>query len=145
MKVEDINERAVFYIKCQAAENGFLRWGASKVSSTIAPTLEIVSNTYMDGLSKQRQMVSPRREMWDSRQLEFIGESYTQRTVQVYRWYPSSFQQRVDSTCQDYREQSLSLKLLQVYWCPYPPAWKLLIIPMTSVWPWRQYCLTNGE
>jgi len=63
LKVEDINERAVFYIKCQAAENGFLRRGASKVSSTIAPTLEIVSNTYMDGLSKHRQTVSPRRQI----------------------------------------------------------------------------------
>ena len=48
---EEINERAVFYIKCQAAENGFLGvgWGAIKVSSTIVPTLEIVSNTCMEG------------------------------------------------------------------------------------------------
>jgi len=63
LKVEDINERAVFYIKCQTAESGFLKQGASKVSSTIAPTLEIVSNTYMDGLSEQRQTVSTRREI----------------------------------------------------------------------------------
>ena len=63
LKIEEINERADFYIKCQATENRFLRRGASKVSSTIAPTLEIVSNTYMDGLFKQRQTVSPRREI----------------------------------------------------------------------------------
>jgi len=59
LKVEKTKERMVFYIKCQAAENGFLRWGASKETSTIAPTLEIISNTYMEGLSRQRQMVSP--------------------------------------------------------------------------------------
>ena len=58
MRAEEINERAVFYIKCQAAENGFLRQGARKVSSTIATTLEIVSNTYMEGLSRQSQTVS---------------------------------------------------------------------------------------
>ena len=58
MKIEEINERAVFYIQCQAAENGFLRQGARKVSSTIATTLEIVSNTYMEGLSRQSQTVS---------------------------------------------------------------------------------------
>ena len=63
LKIEEINERADFYIKCQASENGFQRQGASKVSSTIAPTLEIVSNTYMEGLSRQRQMVSSRREI----------------------------------------------------------------------------------
>jgi len=63
LKVDEINKRAVFYIKCQATENGFQRRGASKVSSTIAPTLEIVSNTYMEGLSRQRQMVSSRREI----------------------------------------------------------------------------------
>ena len=85
MKVDEINERSVFYIKCQAAENGFLRQGASKVSSTIAPTLEIVSNAHMEGLSRQRQMVTSRREILDSRLLGFTGESYTQRTVPVYR------------------------------------------------------------
>ena len=63
LKVEEINEKAAFYIKCQAAENGFLRQGASKVSSTIAPTLEIVSNTYTEGLSRQRQMITSRREI----------------------------------------------------------------------------------
>jgi len=52
-----------FYIKCQAAENGFLRRGVSTVNSTIARTLEIVSNTYMEGLSRQRQMVPSRREI----------------------------------------------------------------------------------
>ena len=41
--------------------------GASKVSSTIAPTLEIVFNTYKEWVSRQRQKVSPRREIWDSR------------------------------------------------------------------------------
>jgi len=58
LKIEEINERADFYIKCQATENGFLRQGASKVSSTIVPTLEIISNTYMKGLSRQRPTVS---------------------------------------------------------------------------------------
>ena len=53
-----VNERAVFYIKCQAAENEFLRQGGSKVNSTIASILEIVSNTYMEGLSRQRKTVS---------------------------------------------------------------------------------------
>ena len=57
-KVEKTNERALIYIKHLAAENGFLRQGASKVSSTIATTLEIVSNTYMEGLSRQSQTVS---------------------------------------------------------------------------------------
>ena len=65
-KVEKTNERALFYIKHLAAENGFLRQGASKESSTIAPTLEIVSNTYMEGVPRQRQTVSPRREIYDS-------------------------------------------------------------------------------
>ena len=37
--------------------------GNKKVSSTIAPTLEIISKTYMEGLSRQRQTVSPRREI----------------------------------------------------------------------------------
>jgi len=58
LKVDEINGIAVFYIKCQALANGFLGRGASKVSSTTAPTLEIVSNTYMEGLSRQRQTVS---------------------------------------------------------------------------------------
>ena len=44
-KIDKINERVVFYIKHLAAENGFLKRGASKQSSTIAPTLEIASNT----------------------------------------------------------------------------------------------------
>ena len=65
MKVDEINKRAVFYIKFQAAENGFLKQGASKVSSTIAPTLEIVSNTYMEGLSRQRQR-SPQEERFET-------------------------------------------------------------------------------
>ena len=55
------------------------------MNSTIAPTLEIVSNTYLEGLSRQRQMVTSRREILDSRLLGFTGESYTQRTVAVYR------------------------------------------------------------
>jgi len=63
LKVEEIKERSVFYIKSQAAEYGFLRQGTSKVSSTIAPTLETVSNTYMEGVYRQRQMVSSRREI----------------------------------------------------------------------------------
>ena len=46
MKVEEINEKEVFYIKSQTAENGFLRQGASKVSSTIAQTLEIEKKNY---------------------------------------------------------------------------------------------------
>ena len=56
-KIDKINERVVFHIKHLAAENGFLgwEWGASKVSSTIAPTLEIVSNTYIEGVFRQRQ------------------------------------------------------------------------------------------
>ena len=62
MKVEEIKEREVFKIKSQAVEYGFLRQGTSKVSSTIAPTLEIVSNAHMEELSRQRQMVFPRRE-----------------------------------------------------------------------------------
>ena len=62
-KVDEINERAVFYTKHQAAENGFLIRGASKVSSTIAPTLEIISNTSLEVVYRQRQMVSPRREI----------------------------------------------------------------------------------
>ena len=73
------------YIKHLSAENGFLRWGASKESSNIAPTLEIVSNTYMEVEPRQRQTVSPRREIYDSIYLEFTGESYTQRTVGRYR------------------------------------------------------------
>ena len=81
------------------------------MNSAIAPTLEIVSNTYTEGLSRQRQTVTSRREILDSRSLGFTGESYTQRTVGVYMRYPFSFQQIVDSTGQDYREQSLSLKL----------------------------------
>ena len=62
-KVDKINEREVFYTKHQAAENGFLSGGASKVSSTISPTLEIISSTSMEVVSRQRQMVSPRREI----------------------------------------------------------------------------------
>ena len=57
------NERAVFYIKCQVDQNGFLRQGASKESSTIAPTLEIVSNTYMEGVPRQRQSLQEERFM----------------------------------------------------------------------------------
>ena len=34
-------------------------WGANKVSSKIAPTLEIDFNTYMEEVSRQRQTVSP--------------------------------------------------------------------------------------
>ena len=62
-----------------------MRSGASKESFTIAPTLEIVSNTYMEVEPRQRQTVSPRREIYDSIYLEFTGESYTQRTLRVYR------------------------------------------------------------
>ena len=51
----------------------------------------------------------------------------------MYRGYLSRFQRRVDSTGQNYREQSLSLKLNQVELCLHPLEWKLLIIPMTSV------------
>ena len=75
----------MFYIKHLAAENGFLSWGASKESSTIASTLEIVSSTFMEGVPRQRQTVSPRREIHDSIKLEFTGESYIQRTAGRYR------------------------------------------------------------
>ena len=68
----------------------------------------------MEMVTRQKQMVSPKREIWDSRKLEFTGESYTQRSVAVYRGYPFSLQQRVDSTGQYYMEKSLSLKLNQV-------------------------------
>ena len=44
-------------------ENGFLRRVASKVNSIIAPTLEIVSNPYKEVVSRQRQTVSPRRDI----------------------------------------------------------------------------------
>jgi len=54
---------------------------SKKESSTIAPTLGIVSNTYMEGVPRQRQTVSPRRQIYDSIWLEFTGESYIQRTV----------------------------------------------------------------
>ena len=54
----------MFYIKHLAAENGFLRPGASKESSTIAPTLEIVSNTYMEGIPRQRQSLPRKRDLW---------------------------------------------------------------------------------
>ena len=56
---------------------------SKKESSTIAPTLEIVFNTYMEGVPRQRQTVSPRREIYDS--IEFTGKSYIQRTVGRYR------------------------------------------------------------
>ena len=65
-KVEKTNERALFYIKYLAAENGFLSRGANKESSTISATLEIVSNTYMEDVPRQRQTLSPRRESYDS-------------------------------------------------------------------------------
>ena len=55
----------MFYIKYLAAENGFLIWGASKESSTTAPTQEIVSNTYMEVVPRQRQTVSAGREIYD--------------------------------------------------------------------------------
>ena len=35
----------------------------------------------MEGVLRQRQTVSPRREIYDSIQLEFTGESYIERTV----------------------------------------------------------------
>ena len=54
----------MFYIKHLSAENGFLRWGASKESSNIAPTLEIVSNTYMEGIPRQRQSLPRKRDLW---------------------------------------------------------------------------------
>ena len=38
---------------------GRVVWGESKVSFTIAPTIEIVSDTYIEGISRQRQTVSP--------------------------------------------------------------------------------------
>ena len=55
----------MFYIKHLTAENGFLTWGASKESSTTAPTQEIVSNTYMEVVPRQRQTVSAGREIYD--------------------------------------------------------------------------------
>ena len=65
-KVEKTNESVLFYIKHLAAENGFLRLGANKESSTIAPTLEIVSSTYMEGVHRRRQTVYLRGEIYDS-------------------------------------------------------------------------------
>ena len=55
----------MYYIKHLAAENAFLRQGASKESSTTAPTLEIVSNTYMEIVPRHRQTVSAGREIYD--------------------------------------------------------------------------------
>ena len=75
----------MLYIKHLAADNGFLRRGASKESSTIAPTLEVVFNTYMESVPRQRQTVSPGREIYDSTYLEFIGESYIKTTVARFR------------------------------------------------------------
>ena len=100
----------------------------------------------MEGVPRQRQTVSPRREIYDSIYLEFTGESYIQRTVGRYRWYPSSFLQRVDITGLNYREQSLSLKLHHVYFCPHPPGWKSLIKKNKFIYfNWKlialQYCI----
>ena len=62
-KVEKTNERALFYIKHLAAENGFLRRGGSKESSTITSTLKIFSNTYMEGVSRQKHSLSKKRDL----------------------------------------------------------------------------------
>ena len=113
MRVEEIKEREVFYIKSQAVEYGFLRQGTSKVSSTIAPTLEIVSNTYMEGIPRQRQSLPRKRDLWLYIVRVHRRELHTENSGSV-QVIPFSFQQKVDNTGQYYREQSLSLKLSQV-------------------------------
>ena len=56
-----------FYIKHLVAKNGFLAGlGSKQVSSTTVSTLETDSNTYMEGVFRQRQTVSPRIEIGDS-------------------------------------------------------------------------------
>ena len=55
-KIDKINERVFFYIKHLVAKNGFLEGlGSKQVSSTTVSTLETDSNTYMEGVFRQRQ------------------------------------------------------------------------------------------
>ena len=70
---------------CFTSTSGSREWipeaGDKQEDFYNTPTLQIVSNAYMEGVLRQRQTVSPRREIYDSIQLEFTGESYIERTV----------------------------------------------------------------